>query len=226
VLQFLISDPWKGRPIASFNLVHEKLFHAFVVSQDLEFFEHGHPIQVADGVFQYPIVLSKPGMYRVLADFYPAGATPQLVTDTIILPGESSAVPVSLARDYSTQSAANLRVSFDTIPEQPLAGTRTQLRLKVEGAHPLERYLGAWAHMLVASADLVDLIHEHPFSADGGPEVEFEVVFPREGGHRLWIQLQSDGKINTVHFDVPVGPPPAETPEVVSSAAASLPEDR
>jgi hypothetical protein len=225
VLQFLISDPWKGRPISSFNVVHEKLFHAFVVSQDLEFFEHGHPTQVADGVFQYPIVLSKPGMFRVLADFYPSGATPQLVTDTIIVPGGSSPEPVQLGRDYSTQSGANLRVSLTTIPEQPLAGTRTQLRLKVEGTHGLERYLGAWAHMLAASADLIDLMHEHPFRADGGPEVEFEIVFPREGGYRLWIQLQSGGAVNTVHFDVPVGPPPGETPDGALGAVAAGRDD-
>ena len=35
--------------------------------------------------------------------------------------------------------------------------------------------------------------------------MEFEVVFPRPGVYRLWLQLQSDGTVNTVHFDVPVG---------------------
>jgi hypothetical protein len=31
--------------------------------------------------------------------------------------------------------------------------------------------------MLVASSDLIDMIHEHPFIADGGPQVQFNVVF-------------------------------------------------
>ena len=96
-------------------------------------------------------------------------------------------------------------MSLDTIPEQPVATTRTQLRLRVEGQHSLQKYLGVWGHMLVASSDLIDMMHEHPFLADGGPRVEFELVFPRPGIYRIWVQFQSDGVVNTAHFDVPVG---------------------
>ena len=73
VLQYAVHDPWKNRPVPQFNLVHEKLFHTFVVSQDLEFFVHGHPSLVANGLFQFPLTFPKPGMYRVLGDFYPLG---------------------------------------------------------------------------------------------------------------------------------------------------------
>ncbi len=204
VLQFFVSDPWKDRPVSGFNVVHERFFHAFVVSEDLEFFEHGHPSLVADGVFQYPITLPKAGVFRVLGDYYPAGATPQLTSDTIIVPGTPPA-PVQLTRDYADKAAKNLRVSFSTIPEQPVATARTQMRLSIDAKAGLERYLGAWAHMLVASNDLIDMMHEHPLLADGGPQMEFEVVFPRPGVYRVWIQLQSDNTVNTVHFDVPVG---------------------
>ena len=204
VLQFVVRDPWKDRPVSGFNVVHERFFHAFVVSEDLEFFEHGHPSLVADGVVQYPITLPKAGVFRVLGDYYPAGATPQLTSDTIIVPGTPPA-PVQLTRDYADKAAKNLRVSFSTIPEQPVATARTQMRLSIDTKAGLERYLGAWAHMLVASNDLIDMMHEHPLLADGGPQMEFEVVFPRPGVYRVWIQLQSDNTVNTVHFDVPVG---------------------
>src|ERR1051325_360813 len=33
-LTFHVSDPWKDRPVNKFVVVHEKLFHLFVVSQD------------------------------------------------------------------------------------------------------------------------------------------------------------------------------------------------
>ena len=203
VLQFAIHDPWKERPVANFNLVHEKLFHAFVVSQDLQFFEHGHPSLIAEGVFQYPIVFPKPGMYRVLGDFYPDGGTPQLSSETVFVPGEPPPA-VSLARDYSTKDTANLTVSLTSVPERPVATSRTQLRFVVEGEHPLEKYLGVWGHMLVASSDLIDMMHEHPFLADGGTRVEFEAVFPRPGIYRVWVQFQSGGVVNTAYFDVPV----------------------
>jgi hypothetical protein len=202
VLQFLVHDPWKDRPVSAFNPVHERLFHAFVVSEDLEFFDHGHPSLIADGIFQFPITFRQPGMFRVLADFYPVGATPQLTTMTVIVPGAPPA-PARLGRDYSTKHGPNMRVSFATIPERPVAGNRTQLRVTLD-AGGLEKYLGAWGHMIVASDDLIDMLHEHPFRADGGPQVEFEVVFPRARTHRLWMQFQRHGVVNTVHFDVPV----------------------
>lgn len=206
VLQFTVHDPRNERPVAAFNLVHEKLFHAFVVSQDLECFEHGHPSLVADGVFQYPLVLPKPGMYRVLGDFYPAGNTPQLSIGTVIVQGEPPPA-AHLGRDYLQKSTRNLRVSLETIPERPVATARTQLRFVVEGEHPLEKYLGVWGHILAASEDLIDMMHEHPFLADGSSRVEFEIVFPRAGPYRIWVQFQSGGIVNTAHFDVPVEAP-------------------
>jgi hypothetical protein len=209
VLQYAVHDPWKGRPVPSFNLVHEKLFHTFVVSEDLQFFVHGHPSLVVDGVFQYPITFPKPGMYRVLGDFYPLGGLPQLSSETVIVPGEPPA-PVTLGRDYSPKDGPNLHVSLETIPAEPVATARTQLRFVVEGAHPLEKYLGAWGHMLIASNDLIDMMHEHPFLADGGPRVEYEVVFPRPGTYRVWTQFQSAGVVNTATFDVPVVAPPSD----------------
>ena len=58
--------------------------------------------------------------------------------------------------------------------------------------------------MLAASDDLIDMMHQHPFIADGGPQVEFRVVFPRPRTYRMWVQFQRNGVVNTVHFDVPV----------------------
>ena len=51
-----------------------------------------------------------PGMFRVLGDFYPAGATPQLVTETSSCRAGRRA-PVQLTRDYSAKTSENMRVS-------------------------------------------------------------------------------------------------------------------
>ena len=48
------------------------------------------------------------------------------------------------------------------------------------------------------------MMHEHPARADGGPMVEFDIVFPRPRAYRVWVQLQRGGVVNTVHFDVPL----------------------
>ena len=148
-------------------------------------------------------------MYRVLGDFYPAGAAPQLITDTIFVAGGDTSEP-ALSRDYSTKTDKNVSVAFSASPADPVAGMPTQMRLIVNPGDGLEKYLGAWGHLLAASDDLIDLTHTHPFIADGSPEMPFSVIFPRARMHRLWFQFQRRGVVNTVHFDVPVkpGPPP------------------
>jgi Heavy metal binding domain len=201
-LEFHVHDPWKERPVQKFVIVHEKLFHAFVVSQDLRYFNHGHPMLGADGVFTFPVVLPKSGMFRVLGDFYPDGATPQLITETLFVPG-APAEPPALSRDYSTKSDANMTVSLTTLPEQSTAGNRTRMTFHIDPLDGFEKYLGAWGHMLAASDDLIDMIHLHPLRADGG-DVQFDVVFPRPRMYRVWVQFQRNDVVNTVHFDVPI----------------------
>jgi hypothetical protein len=201
-LTFGVFDPWKDRPVTKFTVIHEKLFHAFIVSRDLQFFVHDHPTW-QDGAFHYDVALPKPGMYRILGDFYPEGASPQLITKTIFVSGTESP-PASLSRDYSPKQSDNLQVALSTNPPDPVAGMTTQMRFKLAPGDGLQKYLGAWAHMLAASDDLIDMMHTHPFIADGGSEMQFNLVFPRPRMHRVWVQFQRDGVVNTVHFDVPV----------------------
>jgi len=201
-LKFDVHDPWKNNTVKKFNVVHEKLFHAFIVSRDLQFFLHDHPTWEQDS-FHYAAVFPKPGMYRVLGDFYPEGATPQLITKTIFVTG-TEPPRVALKRDYSVKDAENLRVEFSTTPAQPVAGAEAQLRFTLSPADGFEKYLGAWGHMLAASDDLIDMMHTHPYIADGGPQLEFHLLFPRARTYRVWVQFQRKGVVNTVHFDVPV----------------------
>ena len=201
-LKFDVHDPWKDNPVKKFNVVHEKLFHAFIVSEDLQFFVHDHPIWANDA-FHYDIAFPKPGMYRVLGDFYPEGATPQLIAKTIFIAG-SAPRSSPLARDYSPKNAENLKVEFSTAPSQPVAGMNTQMRFSITPADGIEKYLGAWGHMLAASDDLIDMIHTHPLIADGSPQIQFDLTFPRARMYRVWVQFQRKGVVNTAHFDVPV----------------------
>jgi hypothetical protein len=202
-LELTVRNPWNGRPVVSFLPVHEKLFHLFVVGQDLDFFAHEHPGLGNDGRFRMEMAFPKAGMYRVLGDFYPDGGIPQMVAKTVIVAG-GAAAPVALSRDYAAKDASNLRVELFSEPPQPVAGTKTMLFFRVTPAEGLEPYLGVWGHMLAASDDLIDLIHTHPFLAAGGPQIQFNLIFPRARMYRLWVQFQRKGVVNTAHFDVAV----------------------
>lgn len=203
-LTFSVRDPKSGEPVRDFIIMHEKLYHMFIVSQDLKFFVHDHPLQRDDGSFRFETVLPKPGMYRVLSDFYPKGGIPQLIARTLVVPGCPITAGTRLEPDLKPQRATNLTAELRMEPPQPIAGMKTLLFFKLDPAEGLEKYIGAWGHMMAASEDLVDMIHTHPFLADGGPNMQFNIIFPRPGVYRIWVQFQRKGVVNTVAFNVPV----------------------
>lgn len=205
-LNFTIRDPQNAKVVEHFQLVHERLFHAFIIGADLspETFIHDHPVWMEkEHKFVYEYTFPKPGLYRVLGDFFPDGATPQLNAKTVVVPGGTMTLP-KLGKDYSLKTMANMNVSLTTEPPQPIAGTETRIFLHIEKSEGMELYLGAWAHMLAASDDLIDLIHSHPYQADGGPEMQFRTYFPRGHVYRVWYQFQKQGVVNTAYFDIPV----------------------
>jgi hypothetical protein len=203
---FRILDP-AGSPVTKFNLVHEKLFHLFLVSYDLTYFSHEHPLLMPDGWFRLQTRLPNPGSYRLLADFDPDGGTPQLIARTFSTAGFTKPLELSIthpAPDLSPKTDANLSVELRTEPAQPVPGKKTLLFLHIKPADGLEKYVGAWAHLLAVSPDLIDTIHAHPFIADGAADMQFNLIFPRAGNYKLWIQMQRKGIVNTVSFTVPV----------------------
>ena len=203
VLTFEILDPKTKKRITEFEVVHEKLFHLFLVSRDLQFFAHEHPVLQPGGEFRFSWKFPSSGMYRVLADFYPKSGTPQLTTNTIFVAGGEGRV-AHLSPDLSPKKSANLTASLTMDPPQPIAGFKTLLFFDLTPGDGLEKYLGAWGHMLAASEDLVDMIHNHPFLADGSSRVQFNLIFPRAGMYRVWVQFQRQGEVNTVAFNIPV----------------------
>ena len=202
-MSFEVLDPKTEKRVEKFALVHERLFHLFLVSEDLQYFAHEHPLKGPDSLFRFATIFPKPGPYRVLADFYPEGGTPQLLVKTLIAAGKAPS-PSKLAADLSPKQGENLQVELVTEPPQPLARKKTLLFFRLKPAEGLEPYLGAWGHMLTASEDLVDLIHSHPAFGEGGEQIRFNLIFPRPGMHRVWVQFQRQGVVNTVAFNVPV----------------------
>jgi hypothetical protein len=200
-MNFRVIDP-KTRKPAELQIIHEKLFHLFLVSGDLEYFAHEHPVQQADGSFTFAATLPKSGEYRVLCDFYPENGTPQMIAKTIVVPGRVAAV--ELRPDAGQKAAENMKVRLRTDPVNPLAGTKTMLFFELDPFEGLEQYLGAWGHMLAASSDLIDMMHAHPAWEEVRKDVQFNVIFPRAGMHRVWVQFQRKGVVNTVAFTIPV----------------------
>ena len=210
LLTFHIEDPLTTKTVHDFEIMHEKLFHLFLISQDMQFFQHVHPIMQADGAFDLDVKFPHPGLYRVLSDFYPKGGTPQLVANTLFVTGAGMKMtPAKLTPDLAPNKTANLEVSLVTDPPQPIAGLKTLMFFRLTPNDGIEPYIGAMGHMLAASSDLIDLMHTHPFlvtDPEGGSvkQIQFNLIFPREGVYRVWVQFQRRGVVNTAVFNIPV----------------------
>jgi hypothetical protein len=210
-IEIRASNPKTGVAVKHFQIIHEKPIHLFLVSEDLEYFAHEHPVLGSDGAFRLVTRLAKPGTYKLLADFMPEGGTPQLISQIITTAGYTRSLSAAIAKpatDLMPKHGENLDVELVLDPPQPLAGKKTMLFFKLKPAAGLEPYLGAWGHMLAASNDLIDTIHTHPIyvtdSVPGEKQVQFNLFFPREAIYRVWVQFQRENTVNTVAFTIPV----------------------
>lgn len=207
-LKFALKDPKTGAIVKNYQIVHEKLFHMFVVSGDLKYFAHEHPVFQPDGTFTFEQVFPKAGMYRVISDIYPTSGTPQLIPKTVFVAGGPNdpvqLEEVKLTPDMTLQHGENTDAQVVLDPVKPVAGQKTHVWFKFNTADGMQKYLGAWAHMLISSDDTLDLIHEHPFIADGGTQMQFDIIFPRAHVYRVWVQVQRQGVVNTFAVNIPV----------------------
>jgi len=212
-VRFVVRDPRSKATVRRFELVHERVFHLFVISQDLEYFAHIHPTLRRDGSLDVDVELPRPGVYQLIADFLPAGGAPQLVQKSIVTAGYTGGLVATPhpAADLADKIVGGTRVKL-TLPE-PLAGREQLVTFDLEdvasgaAVTDLQPYLGAAGHLLLASADLAIAAHSHPvaeLAAQGGPTVVFQMLFPRAGDYKMWVQFQRSGEVLTAAFTVPV----------------------
>lgn len=139
-LTLRVLDPNTGKPVSKFEIVHEKLMHLFLVSENLEYFAHEHPVLQQDGSFLLTLALPFGGMYRLLADCYPSGAVPQLAVSTLFLTG--SAPVIRLVPSLVPSKSTNLTASLRTDPAELLAGLESRLIFSLD---PQKIFSPIWA---------------------------------------------------------------------------------
>ena len=227
--RFSVHHPITGEPAHDFAVMHEKLFHLFVISRDLEEFAHIHPEQHADGSFTIEHTLPKPGLYKLFADFLPMGGGAQITgyplatvgVDTDLVSATAKLTPDAVL----TKEADGVRVEILNERATILGGEEIDLIFRFTDAKTdapiadLEKYLGAWGHLVILNEDMTEYVHAHPREETqpdpnapptGGPEVLFDALLPKPGRYRAWLQFQRQGKLSTVSFTF-AAPRPGET---------------
>ena len=221
-LRFSVFNPKTREQVKYFNITHDKLFHLFIVSQDMSEFQHIHPTLERDGSFTIETALPIAGNYKIYSDFYPHEGAPQVLQQNITTAGYTKdllAAQPRLKPDASlTKIVDGIKIELKLEPENIIAGQRVALKYHLTDAktgqpiRDLIPYLGAWGHTLTLSEDQSDYVHSHPEEVvpdtpdksklRGGPDATFNAFFPEPGNYRIWTQFQRGETLTTVSFTV------------------------
>jgi Cu/Ag efflux protein CusF len=140
-LRFAVFNPRTGAKVKEFGLMHDKLFHLFLVSQDLSDFQHIHPRQLSDGGFEIETTLKKTGLYKVYTDFYPLEGAPQILQTNLPTAGWNGDIVGGQARlspdatltklagglEVTAANAEKLGVEFGALEARTAGETKAQL---------------------------------------------------------------------------------------------------
>lgn len=224
-LQVTVRDSGTKDVVKAFTEVHEKRYHMFVISQDLEHYDHIHPEQQPDGSWRIDVTVPKPGLYKIYSDFLPRGGTPQVIARSLGTAGVAGehGTETRLTPDRELSHIADsMSVTLRLPPGGLVAGREQNLTYRITDAATgapvtdIKPYLGAWGHSLLISEDTRHVVHAHPSehvregpgAKGGGPELTFKATLPEPGNYRIWTQIKRGVEVSTAVFTVAVAPTP------------------
>ncbi|MET7747497.1 copper resistance protein CopC [Micromonospora sp. NPDC005367] len=194
------------RAATGFAVVHETTLHLIVVGRDLAGYQHLHPTMAPDGTWSVPLKLSRPGGYRIYADFSvatPGGSPLPLVLGVDhLVPGAHS--PTALPPPHPAATAGPYTVSMDGTPAVGMMSP-TSFRVGRSGTPAqVERYLGAYGHLVVVREGDLGYVHVHPEPELVDGAVKFWLTPPSPGRYRAFFDFQVDGTVHTAEYTIDV----------------------
>ncbi|BAY37015.1 hypothetical protein NIES2111_13490 [Nostoc sp. NIES-2111] len=201
-----------GKPIADFDRFQQELMHLIVVSDDLQSFQHIHPVYKGKGRFEVQNNFPYPGNYTLFSDYKVAGKAEQVSVLKTQVPGQS---PAKVTIDLATKKTINnTQITLTSSQSTIKAGQEIHLIFNLQDAvsknsiTDLKPYLGEKGHLVIIkqSSPLTeaDYIHAHAMKNTPDHEIHFITSFPIPGKYKMWGQFNRNGKIITSDFWVNV----------------------
>jgi hypothetical protein len=210
-----------GGPVKDLEIVHEKILHLLLVSDDLSWFAHEHPKLQSDNSFTLAETFPHPGRFTLFHDFTTTRAGMQVVPVELTVSGEPPPpVPLTSNRQR-TQKVGAYDIELHAAPVLKSVQMQDLSFHIAENGEPvtdLEPYLGALGHLIIISSDRKHFVHSHPLPSRSqattttekgaaGPEVVFNAQFPAPGLYTAWAQFQHRGRVLTSPFVLEVTSP-------------------
>lgn len=208
-LDFTVFNPRTGAMVKEFGLMHDRLFHLFLISQDLEDFQHIHPSRRPDGSFEIEAVLKRPGLYKVYTDIYPLDGAPQVLQTHLATAGwkgdlisgqarlkpGTAMVKTSAGTMVSKENAEIFGAVYEALEKQPAGPIKVEM-----SSDPVELIAGQTATLKYKLTD-----------AQTGKPVTDLIPYLSAWGHMLVLsedqeavlhshpeeQIDLEGEINT-----------------------------
>lgn len=213
--------------VKDFEVVHEKLLHLIMTTEDMAWFEHQHPVRGDDGIFRLTWTFPRPGKYRLYADFTPSDGDNQVIPLSLTVGGgTATSYPLRPDRTFVKQ-VGDLRFQLQVRPGMPLRMERPALLTytvrdrRGRLVRDMQPFIGAMGHLLAISRDGKEVVHTHvlqaatqpamgggkePFQvtpamvSEKGPVFSFKLTLPSGGLYKTWAQFARDGRIYSVPF--------------------------
>ncbi|MBQ0903928.1 hypothetical protein [Micromonospora sp. U21] len=204
-LRFQVRDAQR-RPVTRFAVVHDKPMHLVVVRRDLAGYQHLHPTMTPDGTWSVPLTLAQPGVWRAYADFTvvadDGGQTAVTLGADLVAPGGYQ--PRPLQAPATSTTVDGFTVDYQGSPQ---AGATVPLTFRVDtarGAASLERYLGAYGHLVALREGDLGYLHVHPEPELVDGQVKFWLTTPGPGRYRLYLDFQVAATVHTAEFTLTI----------------------
>jgi hypothetical protein len=204
-LRFQIRDE-RRRPVTRFAVVHDKPMHLIVVRRDLAGYQHLHPTMAADSTWSVPLTLSEAGAWRAYADFT-AVADDGRQTAVILgvdLAAAGPYTPRPLPAPATSTTVDGFTVDHRGTPK-PGETVPVSFTIRAGGAPaPLERYLGAYGHLVALREGDLGYLHVHPEPQAEPGTATFWTTVPGPGRYRMFLDFQVGGVVRTAEFTLVV----------------------
>ena len=184
------------------EILHERKAHLIIVSDDLEFFNHIHPVEMNSSAYAVEFVLPTGGKYKMYAEYKPEGYDEITDVFDFVVSGKIKAAKIYesistayTGKEYSLRllNAENLKAGEDQtiIAEFYKDGKKLNI-------NTLDNYLGEKAHAVLISIRDKKFMHVHPMVMNGN--LNLHVNLTEADYYRLWLQFKINEQVYTADF--------------------------